>query len=125
MPLDYSDTRRAEALVLLLALACVLLTRFGPAPSFMTMPMMSMPMQMTSSTSASAALVDVQPQPNYITDTVRCMGMLGGLCPLTQVNCVLARTTHLTAPQVQSLIQSVDLVWSSLWPSVPKQPPRR
>ena len=120
MPL-ISDTRRAEALVLLLALVCVLLTRLGSAPSFKTTSMMSMSMQMTS----SAALDDVHPNHNCLSDTFRCMGMLGGLCPLTQVNCALARPTRLAAPQVQSLIQSVDLIWSSLWPSVPKQPPRR
>ena len=122
--LEPSETRRVEALVLLLALACLLFARVWPALSFKALAMMPMQPQMATSADPVAAVDEVQSHHTCFDDVLHCIGMMGGLCPLTQTHCTLTSAPHLTAPQMQFLISSVEAVWSSPWPTVPKQPPR-
>ena len=122
--LEQSETRRVEALVLLLALACLLVARVWPASSFKVMAMMPMQAQMAASADPVVEVDEVQSHHTCFDDALRCMGMLGGLCPLTQSSCALTSSTHLVAPQAQFPVSSVEAIWSSLWPAVPKQPPR-
>lgn len=121
---EYSNTRRVESLVLLLALACLLVTRAWPALSFKAMAMMPMQAHMTADTTPVSDMAEPQPHHNCFDDAFRCMGMMGGLCPLAQANCVPAFAPHLFVPQTHSPVRSLDVAESSLWPNVPKQPPR-
>ena len=120
--LEPSETRRVEALVLLLALACLFLVRIWPASSFKVLAMM--PMQMAASPNHVAVVDEVQSHHTCFDDASRCMSMMGGLCPLTQTHCTLTSATHWAARQVQFPVNLVASVWSSRWPAVPKQPPR-
>ncbi len=120
--LEPSETRRVEALVLLLALACLFLVRIWPASSFKVLAMM--PMQMAASPNHVAVVDEVQSHHTCFDDASRCMSMMGGLCPLTQTHCTLTSAPHWAARQVQFPVNLVASVWSSRWPAVPKQPPR-
>lgn len=114
-------TCRVESLVLLLALACLLIARVLPAQP---LKMLSMSMQMTTDSVHATLGEEAQSHHDCFDGALRCMNMMGGLCPLAQVNCVPAFATHWVVPQTHSPVLSVDVAGSSLWPNVPKQPPR-
>jgi hypothetical protein len=119
-----SNTRRQiESLALLLALACLLVARVWPALPLKTMAMM--PKQISASMAAAALEDETHSHHNCFDVMLRCKSMLGGFCPLTQANCALVSTSRFVVPQVKSPLHVVGFMGSSLWPSVPKQPPRR
>ena len=122
--LDQSKTRRAESLVLLLALACLLFARVLPALSFKVMAMMPMQTEMTAGIANAASIHDIQPRHNCFDDALRCMQMMGALCPLSQVFCALAGAMSHPALQLQPSPRLVDAILASLQSGVPKRPPR-
>ena len=85
--LEPSETRRVEALVLLLALACLFLVRIWPASSFKVLAMM--PMQMAASPNHVAVVDEVQSHHTCFDDASRCMSMMGG-----RAACVFMHVCH-------------------------------
>ena len=122
---ERGHARPMENWVLLLALACLLVARMVPALSFKAMAMMPMQIDTASIATPATDATEQQSRPNCFDDALRCMGMMGGLCPFAATTCIPEFAARWLAPQAQSPLHLVDPIGSSLWSSVPKQPPRR